>query len=290
MTLPYRKLRAGLVCIGFVFSTIASAQDTTDIFGDMLDDKVLNLSEDATKDLADILATPGLTNNVDAENKGEVNALMGIGDKHCLAEAVLVRTAMVGKEQAEEDIAKWKKLLESGEMSEMAYWQHIIECKDYCAKVMVDAISCYQEEASKRFRGIFLFDTGVGTYQEVTQGDRASGGHTHNNERVMAQVVATLKANPGDHIMLEGRASRVGNDEVNFRLSGTRSEAIKDELVKRGVPLDRVHYRWVGVGEPHYRKGMAQQYQIYDKLQSFGQQTLNQSVTVYIYQPKGSSG
>jgi hypothetical protein len=281
-------LPAGLLAVGVATATVARAQDTTDIFGDMLDQKVLGLSEEATKDLADMLAKPGITNNTEAENKGEVNVLMGLGDKHCLTEAVLVRTAMVGKEQAEKDIAKWKKLLNSGEMSEMSYWQHITECKDYCAQVMVDAMACYQEEASKRFRGIFLFDTGVGSYQQVTQGDRASGGRTHNNERVMAQVVATLKANPGDHILLEGRASRVGNDEVNFRLSGTRSEAIKDELVKRGVPLNRVHYRWVGVGEPHYRTGMAKQYQIFDKFESFGEQTLNQSVTVYIYQPKGS--
>lgn len=271
-----------------VGATAASAQETTDIFGQMLNERNLELSKEAQRDLADVLAQPGLTNNTRAENNKEENALMSLGDKNCLAEAVVARTAMVGKEQAEKDIAKWKKLLDSGEMSEMSYWEHVLKCEDYCANVMLDAIACYQEEASKRFRGIFLFDTGVGSYQEVTRGDRASGGRTHNNERVMAQVVATLKANPTDHIMLEGRSSRVGNDEVNFRLSGTRSEAIKSELVKRGVPLDRVHYRWVGEGEPRYRSGMAAMYQITDKFNSFGQQTLNQSVTVYIYQPKGS--
>jgi len=283
------KISLLVACVvASVGTTMVHAQETTDIFGEMLQQRSLELSDQATKDLADILAKPGLINNTEAEQKGEVNALMNLGDKHCLAEAVVLRTSMVGKAQAEKDIAKWKKLLDGGEMSEMAYWQHIMECKDYCAQVMVDAIGCYQEEASKRFRGIFLFDTGVGSYQQVTQGDRASAGRTHNNERVMAQVVATLKANPGDHIMLEGRASRVGNDEVNFRLSGTRSEAIKDELVQRGVPLDRVHYRWVGAGEPRYRLDMASKYQIADKFEAFGAQTLNQSVTVYIYQPKGS--
>ena len=33
---------------------------------------------------------------------------------------------------------------------------------------------------------------------------------------------------------------------------------------------------------------MASKYQIADKFEAFGAQTLNQSVTVYIYQPKGS--
>ena len=288
-----RKRTAIVPLLALILASGAHANDDIDIFGDMLKEKALEgsdsefLSPQAAQDFAAILNTPGLLNNDRSENNQESNTLMDIGGKHCLAEAVLLRTKMVGRAQAEKDIAKWKALLDKGELTEMGFWQKAVECKDYCAKVLVDTVDCYQNEASKRFRGIFLFDTGVGRYQEVTKGDRASQFKTHNNERVMKQVVATLKANPKDHIMLEGRASRTGNDEVNFRLSGTRSDSIQAELVRRGVPSSRIHYRWLGEGEPYYRREMAQKYQITDKFDAFGGQTLNQSVTVYIYQPAG---
>ena len=85
--------------------------------------------------------------------------------------------------------------------------------------------------------------------------------------------------------MLEGRASRVGNAEANFRLSGHRSDAIRQELLNQGIPASRIHYRWIGEGEPYYRHGLSDKYQILDKYLEFGEQTMNQSVTVYVYRP-----
>jgi hypothetical protein len=177
--------------------------------------------------------------------------------------------------------------LETGELSELEYWKQVMECKDYCSMIMQDAITCYVSAAASRFHGIFLFDTGVGAWQPVTVGDKASRGKTHDNERVMTTIVAALAGNPEDVVLLEGRASRVGNDYANFRLAGTRSAALREELIRRGVAEGRIHYRWLGEGEPYYRPALADLYGVRDQYDAFGQQTFNQSVTAYLYVPKG---
>ncbi|GEM_PF-5734080 len=277
-----------LLAVGVAGGALAGEPDPLDIFGQMVDERTIGgLDQDATEKLAKIMATPGLTNNSDKEHGFETNPLMNL-EQECLLKAVEARTALVGLEQATADIEKWNTMLESGSMTEFEYWTHVTECQDYCAKVMVDAVNCYIDSAATRFRGIFLFDTGVGSYMPITKGDSASNGRTHDNERVMQQVVQTLKGIPTDHVLLEGRASSVGDDEANFRLSGTRSDAIRQELLGRGIPEDRIHYRWIGQGQPSYRPGLAAKYQITDKYSDFGQQTLNQSVTVYIFRPAGT--
>jgi outer membrane protein OmpA-like peptidoglycan-associated protein len=80
----------------------------------------------------------------------------------------------------------------------------------------------------------------------------------------------------------------VGNDAANFRLSGYRSNSVVSELEGAGIPSSRIHYRWIGEGEPYYKPWLVNKYQIRNKYDEFGGQTLNQSVTVYVFTPKST--
>lgn len=274
-----------LILLPLTVATAASPA-ARDAFGAMLDKEI---TKEAPKDLSnrdvaalkEIVTYPGITGHGDDQDK-ESNPLMKV---ECITEAIKIRTQMVGATQARSDIGKWQAKLASGAMSEGEYWKNILECKDYCAQIMVDALNCYVQSAARQYRGIFLFDYGVGDYQPQTTGDAHAAGRIHDNERVMTQLVANLAEHADEHVLLEGRASRNGDPVSNQRLSGKRSGAVKAELVRRGVPDSRIHFRWIGEGEPYFRLSLAQLYQIADKFEAFGQDTMNQSVTVYIFTP-----
>lgn len=267
---------------------LARAED----FGDMFDNKIrgaaTGVSEVKQEELVAVLTQARVTNHNTEDNGKEVNLLLTMDDQ-CVEKAVAFHTARVGAQQAESDIAEWTAKMKGGAMSEMEYWNKVMECKDYCARIMVDALDCYVRAGAKRFRGMFLFDYGVGDYQAVTKGDARSNNKVHNNERLMTSLVAALEAHPEDHVLLEGRASRSGNDVSNFSLSGKRAGAIRDELLRRSINPERIHYRWIGEGEPYFRTGLADLYKVSEDYTNFGQDTMNQSVSVYIF-PLGGEG
>lgn len=58
---------------------------------------------------------------------------------------------------------------------------------------------------------------------------------------------ALIKGNPDANITIEGHTDSQGTDEYNLDLSKRRADAVKDQIVARGVAADRV--KTVGVGE-----------------------------------------
>lgn len=261
-----------------------------DSFGDAFDQKIRSsaagVAPQSQAQLVEVINHARVTNHSTEDNGKEVSLLMTL-DEQCVQKAVAYHTARVGPKQAEADIALWTEKLRGGQMSEMEYWTQVMECKDYCAQIMVDALDCYVRAGATRFRGMFLFDYNIGDFQPVTQGDARSNFRKHNNERLLSALVEALKNNPGDQVMLEGRASRTGSDVSNFKLSGKRAGAVREELIRRGITDDRIHYRWIGEGEPYYRLSLAELYKVVDDYTSFGQDTMNQSVSIYIF-PRSS--
>jgi formylglycine-generating enzyme required for sulfatase activity len=64
---------------------------------------------------------------------------------------------------------------------------------------------------------------------------------------VIAQIVKYMHENPSLRIMIEGHTDSQGNDNANQVLSENRAKAIKAELVKGGISVDRLET--VGYGE-----------------------------------------
>ena len=56
-----------------------------------------------------------------------------------------------------------------------------------------------------------------------------------------------LKSNPNMKIRIMGHTDNVGKDEANQKLSEGRANAVRDELIQRGVPAERIEA--IGYGE-----------------------------------------
>lgn len=69
-------------------------------------------------------------------------------------------------------------------------------------------------------------------------------------EAVLDRDAAWLKANPFHDIVIAAHADERGTAQYNFRLAERRARALRDELVSRGVPADRIVLASYGVGQP----------------------------------------
>lgn len=116
--------------------------------------------------------------------------------------------------------------------------------------------------AEARHRG-HVADT-AGLTRDGKQGGTATFGH--DSAAIRAQTKVMLEtllpdlqsaASEGHKIVLDGHASTVGNDAYNQRLSLRRAEAIRDYLVKAGVPEGQIEIRAHGEGSPAVKENMA---------------------------------
>jgi outer membrane protein OmpA-like peptidoglycan-associated protein len=63
-------------------------------------------------------------------------------------------------------------------------------------------------------------------------------------------AVAWLRETRAEHISIGGHADRVGSAAANLRLSRRRAEAVREALVRRGFPADRIEIRAFGETRP----------------------------------------
>lgn len=76
--------------------------------------------------------------------------------------------------------------------------------------------------------------------------------------RQLAIVADLLKAS-SRHLEISGHTDDLGSDAYNRRLSGRRAQAVKDALVKLGVPASQVSTKAMGKIQPRrtYAAGSA---------------------------------
>jgi sulfatase modifying factor 1 len=67
---------------------------------------------------------------------------------------------------------------------------------------------------------------------------------------VIEQITIYLKENPKTRILIEGHTDNTGKDASNLKLSDKRAEAIKDEIVKRGIDAGRMETIGYGSSKP----------------------------------------
>jgi len=67
---------------------------------------------------------------------------------------------------------------------------------------------------------------------------------------VIEQITIYLKENPKTRILIEGHTDNTGKDASNLKLSDKRAEAIKAEIVKRGIDAGRMETVGYGSSKP----------------------------------------
>jgi OmpA-OmpF porin, OOP family len=85
--------------------------------------------------------------------------------------------------------------------------------------------------------GDVLFATG--------KADVAAGGM-----RSIDKLAEWLKKNPTRNLLIEGNTDNTGPEDFNLRLSQQRADAVKDQLVSRGVSADRITTKGYGPKYP----------------------------------------
>jgi outer membrane protein OmpA-like peptidoglycan-associated protein len=67
---------------------------------------------------------------------------------------------------------------------------------------------------------------------------------------VLNEAVATLKAEGGIAVIVEGYTDSVGTDAYNLKLSHRRADAVRQYLVKHGIPANRITTEGFGESRP----------------------------------------
>lgn len=70
------------------------------------------------------------------------------------------------------------------------------------------------------------------------------------SEGALEELAAFMKQHPGVAIRITGHTDNIGSDEANMSLSEGRANAVRDELIKRGVQSKRVEAEGKGETEP----------------------------------------
>ena len=70
--------------------------------------------------------------------------------------------------------------------------------------------------------------------------------------RVLDEAVAAFKSDPTLKVEIEGHTCNIGTAEYNLALGDRRATAVKEYLISRGVPADRLHTISYGEERPKY--------------------------------------
>jgi OmpA-OmpF porin, OOP family len=73
---------------------------------------------------------------------------------------------------------------------------------------------------------------------------------TQDSKQVIQSVLAEIARRPAPEVIVIGHTDRLGTVQFNDALSLRRAERARDELVKAGVPPDRIHVEARGEREP----------------------------------------
>lgn len=77
--------------------------------------------------------------------------------------------------------------------------------------------------------------------------DTSSYAIDANGQKVVNDVVASLRGNPASVATIIGRTDTVGSNDYNMHLSHRRADAVRDAIVYGGnLAPDRVETRWTG--------------------------------------------
>jgi outer membrane protein OmpA-like peptidoglycan-associated protein len=70
------------------------------------------------------------------------------------------------------------------------------------------------------------------------------------SEQALNELADFMNAHPGVTIRITGHTDNIGSDRANQILSDGRANAVRDELIKRGITAERIEAEGKGESEP----------------------------------------
>lgn len=80
--------------------------------------------------------------------------------------------------------------------------------------------------------------------------NHGAGAASDELHALVAQALPLLQASADRMIIVTGHTDADGDAELNVRLSRTRAEAVKAQLIELGVPADRIRAEGAGAAHP----------------------------------------
>lgn len=211
---------------------IKSVKETQDVYGryTTMGDSISKLSSEYNqlpRKAAVIIATDGHS-NLGADPVAEVTALYNANPDICVHFISLA------------DTAQGKKAIE--EMSKIRKCSVVAEASDLAKS----------DAAAEQFVQDVFYDRGQGiiALRSVQFGFNSAKVDVPSSA-VLDEVASMLKDNPRN-VEISGHTCSIGSDDYNMKLSQRRADAVKEYLVRQGVPASSIDAVGKGESEPKY--------------------------------------
>ena len=181
-------------------------------------------------------------------------------------------------QQAAHHMREHQDFAASHAISYADYLHEIASCRAFCAPLVAHLVRCQVLAVSHSPHGIVLFDL---------DSDQVDPRYENG---LFDQAVETLQEDPRSRVLLAGRASKIGDLRYNRRLSARRALAVRDKLIERGAPADRVKTMWFGWEPPQISSWIASRYGLDSLYAREGGHRMNQSVMLVIYPGSEDAG
>lgn len=168
-------------------------------------------------------------------------------------------------------MAEHMEFIQNNQISYAEYMQEISECKEFCGPLIANLIKCHVVSVARHEHDIILFNLD----SDYVASEYADG--------VINEIARKIKQSPGKKVALYGRASLIGDLLYNRMLSRKRALAVKDKLVKKGVPSSNIETMFFGWEPPQISDWIADEYGLEHIYHEKGKKKINQSVMAVLY-------
>lgn len=80
--------------------------------------------------------------------------------------------------------------------------------------------------------------------------EKGSAAILANSAGEIDRLVALLRENPTLNVQINGHTDNVGDDNSNLTLSENRAKAVREQLLQKGIPAERVFFKGYGESKP----------------------------------------
>jgi OOP family OmpA-OmpF porin len=139
----------------------------------------------------------------------------------------------------------------------------IDQCPDTPKGATVDAVGCPKDsdedgvydgidQCPNTTKGVKVDEKGCGNIIELpgVNFENDSAKLRPESSSILDGAVATLKANPGVNVEVEGHTDSKASDKYNLGLSQRRADSVRGYLIKAGIPASRLTAKGYGKDKP----------------------------------------
>jgi outer membrane protein OmpA-like peptidoglycan-associated protein len=186
-------------------------------------------------------------------------------------------------------------MVKSNQMSITDMLRDLTNCKERCGKILNAVAGCYILGMKDYFQGFVFFNIGRYSVDLSFSGDKTHGEQFIDNSATLNRILHLVKNDPNLKMVLEARASLIGNPDGNEILTFNRVASVQNWFAAKGISNDRIQTIYLGEFGPYINESTLEAFRVkalYDKYSNASSNRdangnvvvdgLNQTVTIYL--------